>query len=174
MNPRDKRCIVFAIVLALTGCVRAPAPVIQAKLDDLKGHSLKEVLGKLGSPSDETETADGKTYIWRYAPVIAQCTLKVAVNKDGRIANYNFNGTVSGCGYFAHLLDSSYRQVQDLLNFPSKDEDMAECREKANDDPTRLDAQEKSCMIAKGYRYWEIFNGCNGKDLPKNSACYAH
>jgi hypothetical protein len=110
--------LLLAVGLIASGCVRASAPVIQTKLDALKGHPVQELVDKLGQPSAETEAGDDRrTYAWSPPAyyVVSSCTLRVFADKSGKIADYDFNGTAGGCGYFAHLLDNSFKQPQDAL-----------------------------------------------------------
>ena len=106
-----------AAALLVWGCVRTPAPVIQTKLDALKGHPVKELVEKFGSPKSETETDGRKTYLWSPPSyyVVAPCTLRVFLDKDDKITDYDFSGTNGGCGYFAHVLDNTYKEEQDLF-----------------------------------------------------------
>ncbi|HLW93072.1 MAG TPA: hypothetical protein VKS78_17460 [Roseiarcus sp.] len=105
---------IATIAFVLSGCVRPPAPVIQTTLDALKGHPVKEVVDKLGAPASQTEADGKKTFAWTTS-IPAQCALTVFAGKDDKIADYDFKGTIGGCGHFAHLLDSSYHEVQDMF-----------------------------------------------------------
>jgi hypothetical protein len=110
--------LIFAAGLSLTGCVRASGPVIQTKLDALKGHPVQEAVDKLGQPNTQTDEGDDqRTYVWSPPAyyLFSSCTLKVVTDKSGKIADYDFNGSAGGCGYFAHLLDNTFKEPQDAM-----------------------------------------------------------
>jgi hypothetical protein len=106
----------LAAAFLVSACVRTPAPVIQTKLDALKGHPVKELVDKFGPPKSDTATDGRKTYLWSPPSYyVAPCTLRVFLDKDDKIADYDFSGSNGGCGYFAHVLDNTYKEEQDLF-----------------------------------------------------------
>jgi hypothetical protein len=178
--PRNRTSAHHAIAICILclypiiGCVKAPALVIEAKLNSMKTHSVSEISKLLGPPDATSEAGHNKTYTWRYDAVVANCFLEIVADQSDKIEDYRFSGTSGGCGEYAHRLDSSYRRVQDLLNFDSKDDDVRECGEEAeHGDPSDHGKRMKSCMMERGYRYFERFEGCNGKDLQDNPSCYS-
>jgi hypothetical protein len=113
------RIVLFGAVLAAAGCGRTPFPVLETQLGGLKGQPAKAVIKKLGAPTETSEIAGGKVYIWTTTDALGagdaiglQCTVKVFVDKGDRIARYDFNCNVAGCAHYAHGLDESY----DLLH----------------------------------------------------------
>jgi hypothetical protein len=113
------RIVLFGAVLAAAGCGRTPFPVLETQLGGLKGQPAQAVIKKLGAPTETSEIAGGKVYIWTTTDALGagdaiglQCTVKVFVDKGDKIARYDFNGNVAGCAHYAHRLDESY----DLLH----------------------------------------------------------
>jgi hypothetical protein len=46
---------------------------------------------------------------------MANCALKVFVDNNDRVADYDFNCVVGGCGYFARPFDCSFHEPQDMF-----------------------------------------------------------
>jgi len=46
---------------------------------------------------------------------VTPCALRVFLDRDDKITDYDFNGTNGGCGYFAHVLDNTYKEEQGLF-----------------------------------------------------------
>lgn len=118
-----KQALVLAVALAAAGCGQTPFPVIQTQMNDEKGEPVKALFAKLGAP-DGTAVVDGeKAYVWSTAAkdTIAasaaaeigfHCTLRVFVNRDEKVAHYDFKGNVGGCAAFAHRLDKDYNLIR--------------------------------------------------------------
>ncbi len=112
--------VIVVIAAALFGCAKSSFPVLDAKLGDLKGQPSKQITDKFGPP-DETQTTPRKTYIWTLGnysggAVGFRCTVKVFVDKDDNIVDYDFTGNVAGCGHYAGLLDDSYHVAHGVFD----------------------------------------------------------
>jgi hypothetical protein len=119
-----KKQILLLIVFAVSACARTPFPVIDAKLDELKGQPIQSVIDKLGAANSQNQSGDGKAYVWTltsdfgaaYHAVGFGCTITVFADKDGNVSRYSYDGNVGGCGQYAHSLDDSYHAALNLLN----------------------------------------------------------
>lgn len=120
-----KTNVAIAVALALSGCARSPFPVIESKIDGMKGQPIKTVIDKLGEPDEQNQIGGEKAYVWllpnksgfAYQAVGFECTIKVFVDKDDKITHYGYNGNVGGCGQYAHKLDDAYHTAQGILDF---------------------------------------------------------
>jgi hypothetical protein len=119
-----KQAIIVAFAFAIAGCSRTPFPVIEAKLDELKGQPIKSVIDKLGSPTEQNQVGNEKTYVWNltsnigvvYQTVGLGCVIKVFADKDDNVIRYTYDGNVGGCGQYAHKLDDGYHTAQGILD----------------------------------------------------------
>ncbi len=120
---RQEAFVLAAIALVAAGCGRTPFPVMEAQLDGLKGQPATAVFTKLGAPNDNETIAGEKVYVWSSdniktasgdaaSMIDFQCTIRVFVDKDDKVAHYDFKGNVGGCGRYAHRLDNSYDLVR--------------------------------------------------------------
>jgi hypothetical protein len=115
--------VAAALAFTAAGCARTPFPVIDAKLDELKGQPAQTVIDKLGDPSEKGEAGGEKTYVWAlgksgfaYGAVGFNCTITVFADKADNVKHYGYDGNVGGCGYYAHQLDDSYHFAQNVLD----------------------------------------------------------
>lgn len=118
-----KRVLVMAaVVLAAGGCALSPFPTLETRLAELKGKAASEVIAKLGDPSRNEQIGGEKAYVWSLSgsgslsdaavnTLAFQCTIKVFVDKDDKVAHYSFSGNVAGCGQYAHRLHNSYNLI---------------------------------------------------------------
>jgi hypothetical protein len=124
MMMRKPIFVVAAVALTLAACAKTPFPVMETQLASLKGQPAQAVVKRLGEPNETSEIAGEKVYVWTSndaslpagEAIGFHCVVKVFVDKDDKVAHYDFDGNVGGCGYYAHRLDKSYR----LLNWPAK------------------------------------------------------
>jgi hypothetical protein len=116
---------VIALSLALAGCAKSPFPVIEAKIDALKGQPIKAVIDKLGDPTAQSWVGAEKVYVWTlasnmdsvYQAVGLTCTIRVFVGKDEKVARYSYDGSIGGCGRYAHKLDNTFDTAQGVIDF---------------------------------------------------------
>ena len=114
-----------ALCLALAGCAKSPFPVIEAKIDALKGQPIKAVIDKLGEPTEQSQVGGETIYVWTladnidlvYQAVGLTCTIRVFVGKDQKVARYSYDGSIGGCGRYAHKLDSTFDTAQGVIDF---------------------------------------------------------
>lgn len=122
----NKIAVANALVaaFALAGCAASPFPVIDAKIDALKGKPIKTLIEKFGDPTEQNQAGAEKVYIWSLASnfdaafqaVGFSCTIKVFVGKDDKIAHYAYDGNFGGCARYAHRLDSNFHLAQGLVD----------------------------------------------------------
>jgi hypothetical protein len=117
--------ILIGAVLAAAGCGRTPFPVLETQLDGLKGQPAQAVIKKLGEPNETSEIAGAKVYIWSSSDAMRagdaiglECTVKVFVDRNDKIARSDFNGNVAGCAPYAHRLDESYDLLRSTTPMP--------------------------------------------------------
>jgi hypothetical protein len=117
--------ILIGAVLGAAGCGRTPFPVLETQLDGLKGQPAQAVIKKLGEPNETSEIAGARIYVWSSSDAMRagdaiglQCTVKVFVDRNDRIARSDFNGNVAGCAPYAHRLDKSYDLLRSTTPMP--------------------------------------------------------
>jgi hypothetical protein len=127
MSPKTSKIAVanaLVAALALTGCAVSPFPVIDAKIDALKGKPITTLMEKFGDPTEQNQAGAEKIYIWSLAhnfdaafqAVGFSCTIQVFVGKDGKIAHYSYDGNFGGCARYAHRLDNNFHLAQGLVD----------------------------------------------------------
>jgi hypothetical protein len=112
------------LAFAAAGCARAPFPVLDAKLDALKGKPIKSVTDALGDPTQVSAVGDEMSYHWSltkkfgeaYNLVSAHCDIAIFTTKSGLITHYSYRGNNVGCSRYAIKLDSSYHFAQGILD----------------------------------------------------------
>jgi hypothetical protein len=119
------RIVLIGAVLGAAGCGRTPFPVLETQLGGLKGQPAQAVIKKLGAPTETSEIAGGKVYIWKSTDALGagdaiglQCSVQVFVDKGDKIARYDFSGNVAGCAHYAHRLDESYDLLRSTTPMP--------------------------------------------------------
>jgi hypothetical protein len=117
--------VLVGAILGVAGCGRTPFPVLETQLDGLKGQPALAVIAKLGAPNQTSEIAGEKVYIWSASDasragdaVGFECTVKVFVDRNDKIARSDFNGNVAGCSHYAHRLDKSYDLLRSTTPMP--------------------------------------------------------
>jgi hypothetical protein len=113
--------IFAAASLALTGCVRTPFPTLDEKIDNMKGQPVRAVIDKLGSPQSVMQAGGEKVYVWSAGGLEAlgsNCTVKVFANREDKVTRYGYDGTVAGCGYYAHRLDEKFDTFRSTTPMP--------------------------------------------------------
>ena len=114
--------ITIGVALALSACAEGSFPVLQSRLNDLRGQPVKTLVDKLGDPDEQSGKDDEKAYV-RYGldkshPLSrAECTIEVFVDKDDKITGFIHSGNNAGCGRYAHQLDDSYRAPNSIFGF---------------------------------------------------------
>lgn len=115
----------IVVALALSACAQTSYPIIQSKLDDLRGQPVKTVIEKLGDPDEQIKNGDEKGYAWyrlnksrpEFFANFLVCTIKVYVDKDDKVTGFFYSGNNAGCGRYAHKLDNDYRAPRGILDF---------------------------------------------------------
>jgi hypothetical protein len=117
--------VLVGAILGVAGCGRTPFPVLETQLDGLKGQPAQAVIAKLGAANQTSEIAGEKVYIWSASDasragdaVGFECTVKVFVDRNDKIARSDFNGNVAGCSHYAHRLDKSYDLLRSTTPMP--------------------------------------------------------
>jgi hypothetical protein len=115
----------IAVAFALSACAENPSPIIESKLGELKGQPVQAVVDKLGEPDEQDKIHDERVYVWyrvnkprqEYLANLVGCTIKVFVDKDGKVTGFFYSGNNAGCGRYAHKLDESYQAPRGALEF---------------------------------------------------------
>jgi hypothetical protein len=121
---RKESGLIIAFALAVAGCARTPFPVIDSKLDELKGQPSQSVSDKHGDPNEKAQNGGEKSYIWNltsdygalFHSVGFACTITVFADKDDKVSRYTYDGNVGGCGQYAHKLDDDYHSLHNILD----------------------------------------------------------
>ena len=115
---------IVALALVLSACARTPFPVIDAKLDELKGQPIQLVVDKLGAATAQAQKGDEKSYVWTltsdfgaaYHTIGFGCEITVFTDKDDKVSHYAYDGNVGGCGQYAHELDDDFHSLHNVLD----------------------------------------------------------
>jgi len=121
---KKETALIGAFALALSACARTPFPVIDSKLDELKGQPIQSVIDKLGAATAQTQKGDEKSYVWTltsdfgaaYHTIGFGCTITVFTDKGDKVLRYAYDGNVGGCGQYAHKLDDDFHSLQNVLD----------------------------------------------------------
>jgi len=123
-----KTCLAFFAVAALTACATADNR-LGAGLDNYAGRPVSELFAVLGAPDAETAAAGQHIYVWgdpRLAVMTQmhtaaadtaggasaaakqyECTIRVFVGPDQRIASWDLLGNDAGCRAYAQRFESA-------------------------------------------------------------------
>ena len=121
---RKESGLIVAFALAVSGCARTPFPVIDSKLDEMKGQPIKAVIDKLGDPTGKVQKGGEKSYVWTltndygaaYHAIGFACTITVFADKGDKVSRYTYDGNVGGGGQYAHKLDDDYHSLHNILD----------------------------------------------------------
>ncbi len=108
----------------VAGCAPSPFPVINEKLEGLKGKPIKGVTDALGGPDQVSDVGNEKSYRWTltsnlgaaYNAIAFRCTITVFADKDDKVTHFSCDGNVGGCSRYARALDSGYHFAQGILD----------------------------------------------------------
>lgn len=121
---RKNAMVIATLGFLVAGCAPSPFPVLNEKLDALKGKPIKSVTDVFGDPDQVSEAGNEKSYQWNltsnfgaaYNVVAFRCTITVFADKDDKITHYSYDGNNAGCSRYARRLDSGYHFAQGILD----------------------------------------------------------
>ena len=99
--------IAYAMIAAsmLAGCAGA---IIKDKMASLAGQPINAAIDKLGFPTEQTEIAGRKVYIWSSRSFVEgtsyECKIRAIVDDHDTIINWDFEGNEGGCQRYAARL----------------------------------------------------------------------